>query len=69
MRDVLAGGILVTPAALGPVSPRNVHARRRRIARPAVSPRLAWTPRSSPVQPGQLASPLLKFGFPSLALH
>lgn len=69
MRDVLAGGILVTSTALGPIPRRTVFARRRRIARPAVNLRLAPTPRSSPVQPGQLASPLLRFGFPSLALH
>ena len=69
MRDILAGGILVTPDATVLVSRKLSYSRRRHAARgrSAVRP----TPKApcSLVQPGQLASPFLKFGFPSLALH
>ena len=47
-----------------------VYARRRRVpqlrptARPGTKPMI-----NRCVQPGQLVSPLLKFGFPSLAVH
>ena len=63
MREILAGGVLVTRDAL-------VYARRRRVpqlrptARPGTKPMI-----NRCVQPGQLVSPLLKFGFPSLAVH
>ena len=69
MRDILAGGILVTPDAIALVSCKPAYSRRRSTARGRVAVRPAPKLPSSPVQPGQLASPFLKFGFPSLAMH
>lgn len=68
MRDILAGGVLTPahiPNLLGPArKPRP----RRRIVRTAAS-RIRKGKCISTIQPGQLASPFLTFGFPSLALH
>ena len=69
MRDILAGGVLVTSEAIVQVSSKPAYSRRRRTARGRTAVRPAPKGPSSPVQPGQLASPFLKFGFPSLALH
>lgn len=69
MRDILAGGILdvrdwtVLDVRKAPLS------RRRRPTRARDGVRPMPPPPSSAVQPGQLASPFLKFGFPSLSLH
>lgn len=67
MRDILAGGVL-TPAQLpsfvGVVrKPRP----RRRAARKTTRVRPGKC--VATIQPGQLASPLLTSGFPSLAKH
>ena len=69
MRNILAGGILVTPGAPMLVSGKPAYTRRRNpaLARPAIRRKLRAP--CSHVQPGQLASPYLRFGFPSLALH
>lgn len=69
MRDILAGGILVTRDATVLGRCKSPCSRRRRLtrARDGVGP--VPPPPSSAVQPGQLASPFLKFGFPSLAMH
>lgn len=69
MRDILAGGILITHGATVLDGRKSPLARRRRLtrARDGVCP--VPPPPSSAVQPGQLASPFLKFGFPSLSLH
>lgn len=68
MQDILAGGILVTPDAITLVS-RKAAYRRRRVERGRTVARRVSSVTSSMVQPGQLASPFLKFGFPSLAMH
>ena len=69
MRDILAGGILVTQDAIVQISSKTAYSRRRPKARARITVRQLSTVPSSCVQPGQLASPLLKYGFPSLALH
>lgn len=69
MRDVLAGGILVTRDATVLAPCRSPFARRRRLTRSRDGVCALPPPPSSAVQPGQLASPFLKFGFPSLSLH
>lgn len=70
MRDILAGGVLVTHDAVDLDSARVVYSRRRSRPRPRDIVRIAATIPAIPcVQPGQLVSPLLKFGFPSLAVH
>ena len=67
MRDVLAGGILVIGEKAETLSPTNALPRRRRTERTRTAP--VWTAPCSKVQPGQLTSPFLKYGFPSVALH
>ena len=69
MRDILAGGILVTADALSPLSRKPAYSRRRRAVRKIAAVRSAPKVTCNDVQPGQLVSPLLKFGFPSLAVH
>ena len=69
MRDILAGGVLVTRDAAVLVSRTAAYARRRSPVRGRIAVRPPPKSPCSPVQPGQLASPFLKFGFPSLALH
>ena len=69
MRDILAGGILVTRDVTAMLMHKSPYARRRRPTRARDGVRPVPPPPSSAVQPGQLASPFLKFGFPSLALH
>ena len=71
MRDILAGGSLVLTGSR-PQFFRLPAKPRRRLARRGRQPGLRSN--RSPiadvaVQPGQLASPHLKFGFPSLAVH
>ncbi len=68
MREILDGGVLVTRAVVQ-ASNRAPLARRRRASRDRDGVRPVPPPPSSAVQPGQLASPLLNFGFPSLSLH
>ncbi len=69
MRDILAGGILVTPDATMPVSFKAAYSRRRATVRGRTAVRPMPKAPCNHVQPGQLTSPLLKFGFPSLAMH
>ena len=70
MRDILAGGLLVKRDAVELVSMYPAYARRRGATRVRGVTRLSTPQIIRPcIQPGQLASPLLKFGFPSLALH
>lgn len=69
MRDILAGGILVTPNAVALVSGKAVYSRRRSAARGRTAVRPTPKTPCNHVQPGQLASPFLKFGFPSLSMH
>ncbi len=69
MRDMLAGGILVTQDAGVQISSKTSYSRRRQTARARIAVRPTSKVPCSDVQPGQLASPLLKFGFPSLAMH
>ncbi len=69
MRDMLAGGILVTQDASAQTSNTMYYSRRRHTARARTAVRPAPKAPCSDAQPGQLASPLLKFGFPSLAMH
>ncbi len=69
MRDILAGGILTTPSVTVLVAKTSPYSRRRRPTRARDGVRPVPPPPVSAVQPGQLASPFLKFGFPSLALH
>ena len=72
MRDVLAGGILVRsgspaqPSLVKKVLPRRpgtLGLRRVALRRPHVPMHKVV------VQPGQLASPHMAFGYPSLAMH
>ena len=68
MRDILAGGILSaarSPSLLGPV--RKPRPRRRSLR--ATPGRLRSGTCVATIQPGQLTSPTLKFGFASLAVH
>lgn len=68
MRDILAGGILRTHEGVcGPR--RKALPRRRRIDQNRPGFQTAPVPPKAAVQPGQLASPLMLFGFPSLAVH
>ena len=69
MRDILAGGVLAIPDATVIVSRKAAYARRRSARRGKFGVRTTLTAPYNHVQPGQLASPFLKFGFPSLALH
>ena len=66
MHDVLAGGVLVSTSRWQRSFRRKQRAarQRQRIASGRPAPRHKVN-----VQPGQLSSPLLKFGFPSLAVH
>jgi hypothetical protein len=69
MRDILAGGVLAIPDATVIVSRKAAYARRRSVKRGKSAVRASPNAPCNHVQPGQLASPFLKFGFPSLALH
>ncbi len=68
MRDILAGGVLTPANPPSFLSPARKPRPRRRTGRT-----LACRTRAgkcvSTIQPGQLASPYLTCGFPSLALH
>ncbi len=72
MADVLSGGLLIlsvpgSPPCTTRSKPRRANARSR-LPRAAQRTRPGAIPGTA-VQPGQLASPFLKFGFPSLLLH
>lgn len=69
MRDILAGGILIARETTLLDARKSPLSRRRRLTRARDGVRPVPPPPSSAVQPGQLASPFLKFGFPSLSLH
>lgn len=72
MQDILEGGILVSISPWRRTHRRKISAARSRQAghhHRSAPRRNVAVPHEITVQPGQLSSPLLKSGFPSLALH
>lgn len=60
---------MVNTDAVVQLSGKTAYSRRRHATRARAAVRPTSKTPCSHVQPGQLASPYLKFGFPSLALH
>ena len=72
MRDILSGGVFLNFPAVAvsnSVRANAVRPHRRVGSRRVTARRLRRTPHVVAIQPGQLVSPHIKFGFPSLLMH
>ncbi len=71
MVNILAGGFFVqtTVPVMAVLTTRNLPRRHLARVRRPLAQRRRQMPQSIACQPGQLASPFLKFGFPSLLVH
>lgn len=72
MRDILSGGVFEQAIVLKLASlhvAQSFGRRRRACLRRKQATRRRLLPHVVPVQPGQLVSPHMKHGFPSLLIH